>query len=442
MTEQARSWPASKIVETELSKLRSFENNARTHSKEQVDQIAKAILEWGWTNPILVTVDGMIIAGHGRVLAARQIGFDKVPAVIVDDWSEDQIRAYVIADNKLAMNAGWDEELLAYELSQLEEVGFAVDLIGFSQAELQELVPSEDQYLTDPDEVPDPPKKATTKAGNVWQLGEHLLACGDATDPGVYQALLGGEFADLCWTDPPYNVNYQSKAGRIENDNLEDSAFLEFLKASFGRIHDRLKPGGAVYIAHADMEGLNFRTAFFEAGFKLSGVLIWEKNSLVLGRSDYQWKHEPILYGWKPGAAHKWLGDRKQTTIAELSGNVFAQNDDGSINVRVGNETIVIEGDNITARAIEPSVIRVDKPKLSADHPTMKPIELISSMLTNSSKKGDVVLDPFGGSGSTLIAAEMLGRRARLVELDPVYCDVIVRRWEDMTGAKAILRGD
>ncbi len=442
MTELPRCWPASKVVEIELSKLRSFENNARTHSKEQVDQIAQAILEWGWTNPILVTADGVIIAGHGRVLAARQLRFDHVPAIVVDDWSEDQIRAYVIADNKLAMNAGWDEDLLAFELTWLEEAGFAVDLIGFSEAELQELAPSDDKYLTDPDEVPEPPKEAATKPGDVWQLGEHRLICGDATDPDVYRALLAGEQADACWTDPPYNVNYQSNAGTIENDNLEDGAFLEFLKVSFACIHDVLKSGGAVYVAHADTEGLNFRTAFFDAGFKLSGVLIWEKNSLVLGRSDYQWKHEPILYGWKPGAAHRWLGDRKQTTIAELGGNVFGQNDDGSINVRVGNETIVIEGDNITARAIEPSVIRVDKPKLSADHPTMKPVELISSMLKNSSKKGDVVFDPFGGSGSTLIAAEMLGRRARLVELDPIYCDVIVKRWEEMTGAKAILKRD
>jgi len=219
---------------------------------------------------------------------------------------------------------------------------------------------------------------------------------------------------------------------------MKSDKFLEFLKDSFNCIHENLKPGGSIYVAHADTEGLNFRTAFEGTGFKLSGVLIWEKNSLVLGRSDYQWKHEPILYGWKPGAAHNWFGDRKQTTISELNGTVFSQNEDGSINVRVGDETIVIEGQGITARAIQPSTIHVDKPRLSSDHPTMKPIELIMSMLKNSSQKGDIVLDPFGGSGSTLISCEMLGRKARLIELDPIYCDVIIKRWEEMTGKLAV----
>lgn len=379
----------------------------------------------------------MIIAGHGRLLAAIELGLKTVPAMVAKNWNEDQIRAYVIADNKLALNAGWDQELLEFELSELQEAGFDVDLIGFSESELQALAPAEEKYLTDPDDVPAVPKKPITKPGDIWQLGEHRLICGDATDPRVYERLLNGEQADVCWTDPPYNVNYQSKAGSIQNDNLEDGEFLAFLKASFGCIYDSLKPGGSVYVAHADTEGLNFRTAFADAGFKLSGVVIWEKNSLVLGRSDYQWKHEPILYGWKPGAAHNWFGDRKQTTISELNGTMFSKNNDGSINVRVGGETIVIEGQGITVRPIEPSVIRVDKPSLSVDHPTMKPVELITSMLKNSSETMGIVLDAFGGSGSTLIAAEMLGRKARLVELSPAYCDVIVKRWEEMTDGKA-----
>lgn len=432
-----QSWPASNIQFVDLNSLAKRETNPRTHSEQQIQQLADAIKEWGWTSPILVSEDMTIIAGHGRLAAAELLSIESVPIMIASGWTDEQIRAYVIADNKLALNAGWDEELLEFELSQLQEAGFAVDLIGFDEAELEALVPTADKYLTDPDDVPEPPKKPITKPGDIWQLGEHRLICGNATDPKTYERLLEGEQADVCWTDPPYNVNYQSKAGSIQNDNLGSEAFLEFLNASFGCIHHNLKLGGSIYVAHSDTEGLNFRTAFADAGFKLSGVLIWEKNSLVLGRSDYQWKHEPVLYGWKPGAAHGWFGDRKQTTISELNGTVFSQNEDGSVNVRVGGETVVIEGQGIIARPIEPSVIRVDKPKLSADHPTMKPVELVSSMIRNSSEKDNVVLDPFGGSGSTLVAAEILGRRARLIELDPVYCDVIIRRWEEITGREA-----
>lgn len=431
-------WPASKVLKVKLKSLKVFENNARTHSEQQIGQIAKAIDEWGWTSPILISDDRTIIAGHGRALAAKELGIKEVPAMIAEGWSDEQIRAYVIADNKLAQNAGWDEQLLASELSELRDAGFAVDLVGFSESELAELAPIESNYLTDPDEVPDCPKEATTKLGEVWQLGEHRLICGDATDPLIYETLMEGERANVCWTDPPYNVNYKSKAGRIENDDLNDNEFFEFLRSSFECIAGALQSGGPIYVAHSDTEGSNFRRAFQEAGFKLSGVLVWEKNSLVLGRSDYQWKHEPILYGWKPGAAHSWHGDRKQTTISEFGGGIFSENEDGSICVRVGNETIIVEGENLTARAIEPSIIRADKPKFSADHPTMKPVELICSMLKNSAQRGDVVLDPFGGSGSTMIAADMLGLSARLIELDPIYCDVVVRRWEELTGKEAL----
>ena len=433
-----QNWPASNIEYVELNKLSKRNNNPRTHSKKQIKQLADAIKEWGWTSPILVSEDMIIIAGHGRAAAAELQSIETVPIMIANGWSDEQIRAYVIADNKLALNAGWDEELLEFELSELQDAGFALELVGFDEAELEALIPNDVKYLADPDDIPEPSNTPITKLGDIWQLGEHRLICGDATDPETYKRLLEGELADVCWTDPPYNVNYQSKAGSIQNDNLEDGAFLDLLKDSFGCIHENLKPGGSIYVAHADTEGLNFRTAFEDAGFKLSGVLIWEKNSLVLGRSDYQWKHEPILYGWKTGAAHNWFGDRKQTTISELNGTVFSQNEDGSINVRVGDETIVIEGKGITARAIQPSTIRVDKPRLSSDHPTMKPIELITSTLKNSSQKGDVILDPFGGSGSTLIACEMLGRKAKLIELDPIYCDVIIRRWEEMTGKSAV----
>lgn len=437
MTEPSNDWPLSKIVEVPVKSLRAFKNNPRTHNRYQIRQIADSFQAFGWTNPILITAENMIIAGHGRVEAAKLLDLKVVPAIVVNGWSESQVRAYVIADNKLALNAGWNEELLAAELSYLQEAGFAVDIVGFSESELYDLIPADEKYHTDPDDVPVIPKEAITKPGDIWLLGPHRLICGDATNPDTYTVLLEQERADACWTDPPYNVNYQSKAGKIENDNLADGEFLQFLSAALACIFASIKPGASIYVAHADTEGLNFRAAFNAAGFKLSGILIWEKNSLVLGRSDYQWKHEPILYGWKPGAAHSWHGDRKQTTITELNGSVFSQNDDGSITVRVGNDTIVIEGNNLLARPIEPSIIRVDKPKLSAEHPTMKPVELISAMLKNSSKPRDIILDPFGGSGSTLIAAEMLGRKARLIELSPHYCDVIVRRWEDLTSSKA-----
>lgn len=427
-------WPASRPRDVQLSELRPYSGNARTHSKAQIKQIANSIEEWGWTSPLLITSDGMIIAGHGRYLAAKQLKLDRVPTVVATSWNAEQIRAYVIADNKLALNAGWDEELLASELADLQGAGFAVDLIGFTNAELAELIPAADKFLTDVDDVPSNDITPICKPGDCWQLGEHRLICGDATDPVAYEKLLGDEQPHCCWTDPPYNVNYQSRAGAIANDNLADHVFADFLQTAFDQLARVLAPGSPIYVAHADTEGLNFRSAFNRAGFKLSGVLIWEKNSLVLGRSDYQWKHEPILYGWKPGAAHSWYGDRKQTTVAELNGNVFCQNEDGSVVVRVGNETMIIEGDNLNARAIEPSIIRVDKPSASAEHPTMKPVELINSMLKNSTAPGHIVLDPFGGSGSTLVACEALGRRARIIELDPRYCDVIIERWQNLTG--------
>lgn len=423
-----------------IGDLRAYERNARTHTDAQIDQIALSMREWGWTNPVLVSEEGVIIAGHGRLLAAERLGYDEVPVMVAVGWTPAQVRAYVIADNKLALNAGWDEAILASELADLEEMGFAVDLIGFSADELADLRPDAEKFLTDPDDCPDVGPSPVSRAGDVWILGPHRVVCGDSTSSDDVAKVMGTALADVCWTDPPYNVDYQQ--GAIENDNMADGEFAAFLLDAFVAAFAFLKPGSAIYVAHADTEGLNFRAAFKSAGFKLSGCLIWAKGSLVLGRSDYQWSHEPILYGWKPGAAHRWFGGRKQTTVTELEGSVFTVNSDGTVTVRVGSESMVIRGKGITAEAIEPTVLRVEKPRKSADHPTMKPVELIERMLRNSSREGDLVLDLFGGSGSTLIAAEKMGRQARLVELDARFVDVIVKRWQDFTGKSAALEGD
>ncbi len=436
--------PADKVERWSIDRLVPYARNARTHSDEQVAQIAASIKEWGWTTPVLADPDGQIIAGHGRVMAARKLGLQEVPVMVADGWTDAQKRAYVLADNKLALNAGWDEELLKLELADLGAIGFDVDLVGFSEAEIAALFASNEgnQGLTDPDEVPDlaPP---VSLPGDVWVLGVHRIGCGDSTVLDDVEQMMSGLLADACWTDPPYNVNYESKlAGKIKNDSMADEKFRAFLRDAFVTGFTVMKPGAPIYVAHADTEGLNFRASFKEAGFKISGCLVWAKDSLVLGRSDYQWQHEPILYGWKPGAAHRWYGGRKQTTLMQLGGSVFTQNEDGSITARIGGESIVISGENLVAKPSESTIIRCEKPKRSAEHPTMKPVELISKMLRNSTREGDVVLDLFGGSGSTLIACEMLGRQARLMELDPRFVDVIVKRWQDFTGRKATLESD
>ena len=344
----------------------------------------------------------------------------------------------------LALNAGWDEALLAAEMADLAALGFATDLIGFSDAELAALDPEKGKGLTDPDAVPEPGPSPVSIRGDVWILDRHRVACGDSTSLADVERAMGGVMADGCWTDPPYNVNYEGSAGKIANDHMEADQFAAFLLDAFVAAFAVLKPGAACYVAHADTEGLAFRASFKSAGFKLSGCLIWRKNALVLGRSDYQWQHEPILYGWKPGASHRWFGGRKSTTVREAaeSGTVFGINSDGSVTVRVAQQSLIIRGTDLQVEPVEPTVIEVDRPKASKDHPTMKPVALIERMLQNSTRKGDVVLDLFGGSGSTLIACETLQRHARLVELDGKFVDVIVKRWQDFTGKAAVLEGD
>jgi len=400
--------PADKIEQWPIDRLIPYARNSRTHSDAQVAQIAASIKEWGWTTPVLVDEGGQIIAGHGRIMAARKLGMAEVPVVIASGWSDAQKRAYVIADNKLALNAGWDNDLLALEFGELEGLGFDLELTGFSLDEIDALKPVEVAAgLTDEDEVPEAPADPVTRLGDVWLLGRHRLMCGDSTSIDALEALCQKQPVDMWLTDPPYNVAVQGgnhgdperKNGkRIMNDQMGDEQFRQFLRDCYVAADAVMKPGAVFYIWHADSEGYNFRGAAKDAGWTIRQCLIWKKSSIVMGRQDYHWKHEPCLYGWKDGAGHLWASDRKQTTILEF-----------------------------------------DRPSRNGEHPTMKPVALFEYQMLNNTKGNDIVLDSFGGSGTTMIAAEKNGRVSRLMELDPKYCDVIVKRWQDFTGKQATL---
>ncbi|MCL5743452.1 MAG: site-specific DNA-methyltransferase [Acidobacteria bacterium] len=398
-----------KVVRWPVEKLIPYARNARTHSDEQVAQIAASIAEFGWANPILAGADGIIIAGHARLLAARKLGLTEVPVIVLDHLSETQRRALIIADNRLALNAGWDEEMLRVELAALEEEGFDLDLVGFSDEELEDLLRESETEITgntDDDAVPETEEAAVTVPGDVWVLGDHRLLCGDATVAADVEKVLAGGLADMVFTDPPYNVNYgatmkdkiRGNKRRIANDALGDG-FAKFLGAACANILAVTK--GAIYVCMSSSELHTLQQAFREAGGHWSTFIIWAKNTFTMGRSDYQRQYEPILYGWKEGTDHYWCGARDQ-------GDVWF----------------------------------VKKPVANDLHPTMKPVELIVRALRNSSKSRDTVLDPFAGSGSTLIACEKTGRQARLIELEPRYVDVAVRRWQEFTGKHAALDGD
>ena len=389
--------PADKVEQWPIEKLIPYAKNSRTHSEEQVAQIAASIKEWGFTTAVLVDETGSLIAGHGRLMAARKLGMTSLPVMVAKGWTDAQKRAYVLADNKLALNAGWDNDLLALELAELGDLGFDLELTGFTDEEIKALMPVElTEGLTDPDEAPPAPENPVTVPGDVWVMGQHRLLCGDSTSVDDLAKLCEGQMVDMWLTDPPYNVAYEGGTKEkltIQNDSMGDDQFRQFLRDAYTAADTVMKSGAVFYIWHADSEGYNFRGAAKDAGWTVRQCLIWKKSSLVLGRQDYQWQHEPCLYGWKDGAGHLWASDRKQTTILEF-----------------------------------------DKPARNGEHPTMKPVALFEYQLLNNTKGGDIVLDSFGGSGTTLIAAEKNGRVARLMELDPKYCDVIVKRWQDFTG--------
>ena len=378
-----------------IDKLIPYANNARTHSPAQINKLRSSLREFGFINPVIVDKELNVIAGHGRILAAREEGITEVPCVYADHLTEAQKKAYIIADNRMAMDAGWDEELLRVEIEALQAENFDPLLTGFDEKELSKLFDDGLDAEEDDFDVETELQKPTfSKSGDVWTLGRHRLVCGDSTKAETYEALLGDTRANLIITDPPYNVNYEGSAGKIKNDNMASEKFYQFLLDAFSCMEKALADDGSIYVFHADTEGLNFRKAFADAGFYLSGCCIWKKQSLVLGRSPYQWQHEPVLYGWKKKGKHQWYTGRKESTIWEF-----------------------------------------DKPKKNGDHPTMKPIPLLAYPIMNSSMSNAVVLDPFGGSGSTLIACEQTDRICRTIELDEKFCDVIVRRFIEQLGS-------
>ena len=451
----------------QIEHLVAFANNSRTHSPTQVEQIKASLLEFGWTNPILADDMGTV-AGHGRTLAAadlyregKQIKFPNgtpipigmVPVVDCTGWSNAQRRAYVIADNKLALNAGWDIDMLSLELTDLAAADFDLGLTGFSEDELADLMlPAVDEPPdADPDEAPPLPEIPVTVAGDVWVLGPHRVCCGDSTSLDDWDRLLAGERVDVVWTDPPYNVDVGRKnrlmdtvdglsrgaTGSIKNDKMSDADFAEFMSEVYASVLVQMKPGAPIYVAHADRTGDVFRNAFTAAGFHFSQTLIWKKNNIALGVSDYQNLHEPILYGWRPGSKHKWHGGRKNKTVIEVGeGGPISQLEDGRWVIKVGDQVLVVDG-QATLQESPSSVIFEPKPAKSELHPTQKPVALVERMLSNSGRGGDLVADAFGGSGTTLLAADRLGMSARLMELDPKFVDVIVTRWQDYTGRRA-----
>jgi len=378
-----------------------YVNNSRTHDEEQVTQLASSMKEFGFTNPVLIDEQDGLIAGHGRVLAAKRLGLEEIPAIIVDGLTEAQKKALVIADNQLALNADWDIDKLKLEVDTLGELDFDLDLLGFDADFLKDLMADPiEEGKTDEDSVPEVVENPVTVEGDIWLLGNHRLMCGDSTSIDALETLCGEPRVDMWLTDPPYNVAYEGKtkdALTIQNDEMGDDQFRQFLRDSYVAADAVMKPGAVFYIWHADSEGYNFRGAAKDAGWTVRQCLIWKKQTMVMGRQDYHWKHEPCLYGWKDGAGHLWATDRKQTTILEF-----------------------------------------DRPSRNAEHPTMKPVELFEYQMLNNTKGGDIVLDSFGGSGTTIIAAEKNGRHARVMELDPKYCDVIIKRWQEYTGKKAI----
>ena len=391
----------------EIDKLIPYINNARTHSKEQINKLRSSLREFGFINPVIIGRDYGIIAGHGRVMAAREEGISEVPCVFVDHLTEAQKKAYIIADNRMALDAGWDEEILRVEIEALQAEAFDISLTGFGDDEISELFGKDKDAIEDDDYdlTAALEKAAFVEKGDVWVVGRHRLVCGDATSAEDVALLMDGKKANLIVTDPPYGVSFKSTSGlTIKNDSMKDEEFYNFLYKSFENMVAHLESGGSAYVFHADTEGLTFRKAFIDAGFHLAGVCIWSKNSLVLGRSDYQWQHEPVLYGFLKNGKHRWYSDRKQTTIWNFN-----------------------------------------KPKRNANHPTSKPLDLLSYPIRNSSQENAIIIDTFGGSGSTLMACEQTNRICYTLELDEKYASVILRRYVEDTGDADnvyVLRGD
>lgn len=409
-------WPADQVERRSVEALVPYAQNARTHSEAQVEQLAASIREWGWTMPVLVDEDDGIIAGHGRVMAAQKLGIDEVPVMVARGWTEEQRRAYVLADNRLALNAGWDKEVLGSELQALSAADFDLPLIGFTDAELAPLLTPSSSGLTDPDDTPEPQAEVVSAPGDVWVLGNHRLICGDATDAAAVERLLAGVKPHLMVTDPPYGVEYDADwrnqtegvggfgdpekakrgrrtaraTGKVENDDRVDwrEAWAHF-------------PGDVAYVWHAGVHATTVAESLQASGFDIRCQIIWAKSRFAISRGHYHWQHEPCWYAVRKGKGGHWVGDRSQTTLWEIS--------------HTRSET---------------------------GHSTQKPVEAMRRPIENNSSPGQAVYEPFAGSGTTIIAAEMTGRCCYALELNPTYIDVAVRRWQEFTGEEATLEGD
>ena len=425
-----------RIVEKNIDDLKPYENNPR-HNDNAVGPVAESIAAFGFKVPIIIDRDGVIIAGHTRHKAAQKLGLKKVPCIIASDLTPEQIKAFRLADNKVGELATWNMNLEFLELSELDKINFDMVRFGFDPIQNKD----RGEIIEDEPPEPDDKRPPVTTPGNVWQLGRHRLICGDSTDAGTLEKLTEGAPVDMILTDPPYNVDYSAKnemlnradkgnrnARAIENDKMTDGNFYAFLLDVYKNLFEVAKEGAAIYICHADMESVNFINAFKAAGFHLAQRLIWNKNILVIGRNDYHWKHEPILYGWKPGAAHYFTDSRAETTVIEDKPDI---NKMSKTELKDYIKQLLEQGPPAT-------VMNVDKPLRNAEHPTMKPVKLMAYFIRNSSRPGETVLDVFAGSGSTLIAAEQTGRTCYAAELDARYCDVIIKRWENLTGEKAV----
>ena len=422
-----------KVISLQRQDLKPYDRNAKLHPQAQIDKLAASIQAFGFNNPVLVDKRHEIIAGHGRVLAAKQLRLDTVPCVVLDHLSDEQKRAFMLADNRIAEQGGWDDDLLSMELSELKSVGVDLELTGFSDQEWQKLLPEKMTHSSAGDDVvPDLPDATATQCqrGDVWQLDDHRLMCGDSTAKQDMMTLVNSRLVDMVWTDPPYNVNYQGGTAdklSIVNDDMSSADFKQFLTDLFTVCHGVCKPGCPIYVAYADSENVAFRQSLTDAHWKLSQTLIWVKQHFKLSRQDYHWRHEPIIYGWKEGKTHAWYGGRKQTSIMDAQLVLDNLSHDDLLALAKSWQQVIAS-----------TVIKAKKPNVSVDHPTMKPVALILNMLVNSSQAHDLILDPCAGSGSTLIAAEKSHRTGCMMEIDPRYCDVIIRRWQDFTGGQAV----
>lgn len=428
--------------------------NPNQHPQKQIELLAKIIKSQGWRAPITVSSrSGFVVRGHGRLLAAQWLGLGQAPVDRQDYATEVEEWADLIADNRIAELSQIDEELLASLLTEISTGDFDSNLTGFSDKQIDNLLADfnlqevkEDNF--DPAAAAAEIKEPISKPGDIWQLGRHRLMCGDATILSEVERLMDGSLASMVFTDPPYNVAYEGGTTdklTIRNDDMPAEKFNQFLRDAFTSMFMVTEPGGAIYVCHADSEGVNFRGSLVDAGWLYKQCLVWAKNQFVLGRQDYQWQHEPILYGWKPGAAHRFYGGRKQGTLMEETAPIIVRLDNEGalltftagiqmVTIRVPSFEILQSGDDGLS-----TVWRFEKPLRNGEHPTMKPIGLCARAIQNSSRPSDRVADFFGGSGSTLIAAEQTDRVCYMAEVDPIYCDVIVKRWEDFTGQKATL---